>query len=626
MELRLEEAVEETPPGDEQRTSDKGPNRRSTAVLIVILLVGLIIRLLYFFDISSTAYPRVMLALTNHDMIANWQWAQAILSGDLLGRNTYHPYFDWMKDFAPLETWYHWWNGKEIFQQAPLYPYWIAGLLEVSRNSLEFVLLSQLITGALQPLIMFGLGRRLFDARAGLIAAALTALYGPFVFHQGTLLRDWLPPILEPLSLLLLLRAREKERGRDWCLAGVVLGLALLTKETVLLFLPLVGIWLLWQPRFAWRDVLSSGALLAVGLLLSLSPLLIRNAAVGAPLYALSNRFAETFIQGNAANSYPVGLNWGNSMKRILEKSDGRIGKVILETANTYNGDWRRFAWLKFLKLRGMLDPLEVPNNLSFYYGLEISPILRFLLRYGVILPLGMAGFFLTVPVAWERHRLLLLYGISIFAGLIMAPLYARYRLIVVPVLILYAAGGLVWFFEALRHRNLFRSIGYSGSILALAVVQHFLVPLSLPRILPALSFLHGGVEYLASAKIYASEGAFERAIAELERLKTKAVQLPAHADWMLDQASLKEGACYVMWAEELLNRGMLDEARQPVAEAEKIYSHHLDLSFTNFILGALYFKLKEPGKSRPYLQRFLLLEPEGPNSAIAKKLLSETG
>ncbi len=149
------------------------------------------------------------------DQYAFWQWAQTILAGDLLGRNTYHPYFDGMQEIAPLETWYRWWGGKEIFQHPPLYPYAVAAILAVSGNSMAAVLLAQLLLGALQPLVLFGLGRRLFDGQVGLVAAALTAFYGPFIFYQGVLLRDWLPPLLEPVALLALLRAHDSHRVRD---------------------------------------------------------------------------------------------------------------------------------------------------------------------------------------------------------------------------------------------------------------------------------------------------------------------------------------------------------------------------------------------------------------------------
>src|SRR5262245_61668142 len=188
---------------------------RENVILLSILAVALAIRFAHFLAIAGSAFLRFPLTFDQSDMNTYWEWAHEILAGDWLGRATYHPAFHWMKAIAPQETWYRWWGGRAIFQQAPLYVYWVAAVLGVSRQSIEFVSLAQLILGAFQPLVMFWLGRRLFDGCVGLVAAGLTALYGPFIFQQGALLRDWLPPLLEPLAVLTLLRARDTTRILD---------------------------------------------------------------------------------------------------------------------------------------------------------------------------------------------------------------------------------------------------------------------------------------------------------------------------------------------------------------------------------------------------------------------------
>ena len=173
--------------------------------LLIIVALGLLFRLIHFQALADTAFLKIPLIYTQSDMYAFWEWAQEILDGDLLGRNTYHFYYNWMGELASQETWYRWWGGKEVFQQAPLYPYWLAGILALSNISIEFVIFLQLVLGSLHPLVMYYLARRVFNENVGLIAATFTAIYGPFIFNQGALLRDWIPPILEPLALLALL-------------------------------------------------------------------------------------------------------------------------------------------------------------------------------------------------------------------------------------------------------------------------------------------------------------------------------------------------------------------------------------------------------------------------------------
>jgi len=288
-------------------------------LLLVVLALG--VRFAHFVAIAGTPFPQFPRVFGQSDLNTFWEWAENIRAGDWVGRDTYHPVFDWMQAIAPTETWYRWWGGKAIFQQAPLYAYLVAGLLTVSRGSLAFVSNAQLLIGALQPLVMFWLGRRLFDERVGLVAAALTAVYGPFVFHESVLLRDWLPPILEPLALVALLRARERQGTIAWGLAGAALGLAVLAKETILLFVPVALLWVVLGARQARGRAMASGAALLAGLLLVLFPLIARNAAVGAPWLAISNRTAEGFILGNAADAFPVGLTHPPSLRSCARRS-----------------------------------------------------------------------------------------------------------------------------------------------------------------------------------------------------------------------------------------------------------------------------------------------------------------
>ena len=122
-----------------------GDQRR--IVLLVTVALGLSFRLIHFDTLADTAFLRLPLIYTQSDMYAFWEWSQQILKGDLLGKNTYHFYYKWMGEIASEETWYRWWGGKEIFQQAPFYPYWLASTLSLSDGSIEFVIFIQLVLG-----------------------------------------------------------------------------------------------------------------------------------------------------------------------------------------------------------------------------------------------------------------------------------------------------------------------------------------------------------------------------------------------------------------------------------------------------------------------------------------------
>ncbi len=399
-------------------------------------------------------------------------------------------------------------------------------------------------------------------------------------------------------------------------MAGAGLGLALLAKETVLLLLLVVGLWLLWEERLAARRVIRAGASLLAGLLLCLSPLLVRNALVGAPLFALSNRAALAVIEGNAREASPVGFNLSLTIERdILERSDGRFFIAVRETLKTYQGDYAAFLRKQLLKLRGLIDPYEVPNNTNFYYGLEISPGLRFTLGYGVIFPLGVGGFLLSLPT-WRQQRLMYLYLLALLGGSLFGVILARYRLILVPVLMLYAATFLVGMVDGLRERHIARVVRGLGLILLVAMVQHRWLPLTKPE-----EYLRPH-EYSISAQIYASEDRFDRAVAELEQLREKAGQHHRFVDFA-PSVALLEGDYRTRWANELLMVGKQEEARRQAERAEVACGENRDSSSPAYNLGLLYLKLDEVAKARTFFERFLEPEPEGPWADRARYLVN---
>lgn len=590
--------------------------------LVSILFLGLAFRLLHYSAISHTAFLQFPVFYAASDPHGTWEWARTILAGDWLGRDTWHP--DFRLDLAPRETWYRWWGGKAIFQQSPLYPYFVAGLLAVSDQSLNFVILVQLLIGALQPVVMFWLASRLFDVRVGLVAATFTAVYGAFIFHQGTLLRDWLPPILEPCALLLLIKARETSRGRDWLLAGMLMSLALLAKETALLLLPVALIWLMREYRPVLRQAVRAGTALLLGVLLMLLPLMIRNALVGAPVLSLSNRAAEGFIEGNAPDGFPSGLLHPLSMKSILEQSDGRLPAVIIETLRLYNGDWILFFRHQVVKLGSLMDPFEMPNNVGFSYGLEISPVLWFTIRYGFIFPLGLAGYILTLKK--RRNPFLLnLYALTTVVGLMVAIILARYRLVLVPVLIIYGAAALVGFFDDIRSRKWVKCSTFLALVLGCSVLQQSVAPVLALR----ANTFHTlySPQYHIAARIYASEGQFDRAVSEIVRLREKAKQAPgAESPEQASNNALLEAKFRVQWANQLFDQGKPEQGRQQAELAQAVYADHLRVSYPPDVVRDVPFILDDPGHARAFFQFLLRLKPDGPEAEAVRRLLTNLG
>jgi 4-amino-4-deoxy-L-arabinose transferase-like glycosyltransferase len=148
--------------------------------------------------------------------------------------------------------------------------------------------LVQAMSSGLGCWLVFRIGRRLFDERVGLAAAALSAVYAYFVFFGAALMTQafFILALLTSIDRALAVVAHP--RAGRWAALGVSLGIGVLLRQTLLLYIPLLLAWLVWatRGRLRWRDAGGAVALIA----LCVFPWTMRNyAAFGDFLLLNSN-------------------------------------------------------------------------------------------------------------------------------------------------------------------------------------------------------------------------------------------------------------------------------------------------------------------------------------------------
>lgn len=122
-----------------------------------------------------------------------------------------------------------------------------------------------LLAGTATVVPVYFLGKRVFSEKAGLWAAALLAVdqfhvsWSRVVLHEGLLL------FFSALALLQLLRVLKTGSTRGFVLLGVLLGLAYLAKESAILLLPVLWIYLLITPQHRHVLRLSSSSYNSIG-------------------------------------------------------------------------------------------------------------------------------------------------------------------------------------------------------------------------------------------------------------------------------------------------------------------------------------------------------------------------
>jgi tetratricopeptide (TPR) repeat protein len=413
-----------------------------------IFSLALVIRLL---NLQQLHANDPFFALPSPDPRLYHEWALRIASGELL--------------------------GEGVFLQGPLYPYLLAMVYRIFGPGFLLPRLLQCVLGALSCVLTWAVARELFDRRVAAVAGFGAALYAMSVFYEGSLL---IANILVPLNLWLLLaalRAMEAPTLRGWLGVGLIAGLSALARPNMLLFPPLVVLWMGWglPERYAWGRRVRWMAVFLVGVSLCVGVSALRNYVVAGDPVLVSASAGMNFFNGNnpAANGMhkvpplfdrtqaddPVEQN--RIYKAVAERAAGRT-LLASEVSSFWLAQGLQYAraspaaWLQLLgrKLLLFLNAFEAWNNRSYAVSSQFSWVLRLpLLGFGVVLPLALLGLGLSAR-HWRRlvpaYALLIVY----LATSVLFFVLSRYRHPLLPLLLIFAAHAVVWIVDRLRQRQ----------------------------------------------------------------------------------------------------------------------------------------------------------------------------
>lgn len=180
----------------------------------------------------------------------------------------------------------------------PLYPLYLSAFSLVGLDSLDAHRAVSCLLGPIAVVLVGLLGRRVAGPRAGLLAAALAAVYPQLVMVDGTVIAEALYAPL--VAAILLLVYRLLDRPGPWRAAalGAAIGLAVLTRTEALLLVVLLALpaclLATRRPGAGARAALRAAAPLAAvavaATVLVLVPWVVRNAiTLGDPLVLTSN-------------------------------------------------------------------------------------------------------------------------------------------------------------------------------------------------------------------------------------------------------------------------------------------------------------------------------------------------
>lgn len=464
--------------------------RKQKTLMAIIFIIAFVLRLLYIIQISDAPY----FDKPSGDSKVFFNRSQDIVNGNFIGHDVY-------------------------FYSSPPYPYFLALVFWLFGNSFFILGLIQIFIGSVNCLLIFLLAKKLSRGKKmpSFIAGLFAAFYGLLTFFDASLFMIFLTVVFINITLLLLIEYRESHRVHFAFWAGIALGLAALDRTNTLLFVPIAAWFIAGEYSFQWRRWKWKPVLLfIIGTIVMIAPVTIRNYLVSKDFVLVSSNAGVNFFIGNNPQALGVfhlppesGLsNYdlpGTSVN-IAENETGRALKPS-EVSQFWMKKATRFIvrepfqeikilWRKFLLF---WNAYEIPNNLNFYF------IRR---EFGPILHITLFGFWLIAPIAivgivWRwikgptsNDKLFIGFLIAYMVSVIPFFITERYRLPIVPVLIVFASVTIMDIFHVAKAGQL-RKLLFLG--LGLTLVGVFV---NWPRMYPNYKYTRTvvGIRYLDRA------------------------------------------------------------------------------------------------------------------------------
>jgi 4-amino-4-deoxy-L-arabinose transferase-like glycosyltransferase len=335
--------------------------------------------------------------------------------------------------FSPLRT--------HMIFYPPLYPYFIAVPYALF-HTLEAVKWAQVVAGALLIPAVGRIGALAFGPRVGLLAAGIAAFHPDLVWFAAHFWSETLFLVLLWWAVERLISADARGSARTAAAAGLLWGLAILARETILYLTPLAAAWLLWRaPRPGPGKRAAAFALCAA---LTVVPWTIRNWMVFRAFVPVATSGGLAMFQGNARLTR-------QEVYDRYEAVHGRIDQYHFARAEGWKAIRDRQPAWALEKLRDQMPNFWEADSLALIhikrgaYGAvppaaAVAVAVVFLAPYLALLAGFVAGVAL-LPL--DRTRVLLLGLLVCYNALhVVTHGFARYRLPVMPVVFVFAAAG----------------------------------------------------------------------------------------------------------------------------------------------------------------------------------------
>lgn len=472
--------------------------------LLIIFALGFGLRMAYLSDLMA---GKVFPVLEGSDSSAYYSWGKDIAYGDLV--------------------------GCRAFMKWPLYAYCLGGWLKVFGINLASVFYLQFFLGALNCVLVFFIARKFFNTAVSCIAAFLCLSYGLFVFYDGLIMYTNLSLFLNSLFFLYLLKVKDNPVGRRMFFCGIFLGICAITQASVLLFGVCAVIWILFQAEAQKGLLIKRFLIFLFGLSIIVGVTTLRNYLAEKDFVPIAGNLGFNFYSGN--NPQSAGTFFFPSNITPNQEDMFRDSRIIAEAVSNRQLKTSQVSafWLNktieyarnqpvefilkfFKKFLLVFDSKEYVHDVEYGLISLKSGVLNIMLKdLKVIMPFAFIGLFLGIK-NFKKNSLLYLYIATFAFSISIFFVTARYRLMLAPVFMIFAAVGIEKFIDFFRQRQ-WRGLKFLAVIwIAVFAVLNYSRIFALPARQGENSPLFEAL--MVNALNYENNAQYSDAISELEQ------------------------------------------------------------------------------------------------------------
>lgn len=374
------------------------------------------------------------------------RWEYSVIATNILeGRGASYPYL----------------KAEYYFYGSAVYPRLLAAVLWASHGSEAAMLVFQALLFACTCLIIFGVAREMCGITAATGAGLIAALHPGALIYSGRLHAQTLDVFLIVLTFRLLLGIDRDRRLLAIVGSGIVAGLAVASRGTMLGFYALWAVWFVVRKSRPPLETARIAGGLALGGILALSPILLDGYRRHARLIPLRTDSGVNFWIGNHPGASGTSHSLSDDPKPVMNSRPPALAEGILGMNEVEQNAAFAAAALDFIRNDPAAFLTLFAKKLKYFWwfsphtGLLYPATWTTLYRiyYATILVLASIGFGISASSKSTPSRtctqvfLLLAGAISVSQALFYVE--GRHRWQIEPLLLVFATGGAVRLYRA---------------------------------------------------------------------------------------------------------------------------------------------------------------------------------